>query len=227
MAMPKAVYGATAFNQFSFKLRGQRWNPAEYHSPEFSIDVVNNNPRFVVWTRNPSEKEKLNDRGRPLATTPISAHMRWQDLMKFILLMERVCANPQPSVYTMSFKGSKFDANGNQIKGEFEIKCKLQFGRDADGVIYHKLFEKGREKPTFRYTDNFWVPVQEDANQDLSQADNSTLTAQSFWGVIKLAIGPVLTKYHVPEIKEQADQKATVTEASTTATAHNDSEGWD
>jgi hypothetical protein len=187
------MYGATALNQFSFKLRGERWNQTDWNTPEMTFDMVSNNPRITVFPNNPIEKEKTRETrngSRPLSSFPISGRMKWKDFWKFMFLMEQVIEAKEPMKFTMSFKGPKFDAQGQKVKGEFVTTAKL--------AIYMQMYEKDREKPMFLFKENFWVPVQMN-DEDMPASMASKLDAKSFMKSLQEVVGPVAVNYYVPE----------------------------
>lgn len=223
MAMPAPIYAKTALTQFGLKLTGKRWNDTDWQKPELTLDQVNNNPRIVVWPRNPLEKEKLTENGRPMANMPISANMKWQDFFKLLFLVEEIIKQSGPCSYTFGFKAPKWE-NGEKVKGEFIIRSKLDVGRNAEGQIFIRMYEKGREKCVFVFEDNFWVPIQKDG-EDLDVAMNSNLAARSFLKTIEEMSGPNMVKYYVPEVREDQVKKADKLDTSSDMVATGD--GWD
>lgn len=194
-------YGATAFNQFSFKIRGERWNETDWKTPEFQLDVAQNNPRFVFFCNNPSEIEKTRKTRygeKPLSSFPITCRMKWKDLWKFFFLFDLAIKSDMPVKYTMDFKGPKFDDNGEKVKGEFVVTARLTFGQNADGMIYMQAAEQGREKPMFIFKENFWVPVKKD-DQEMPASESSKLDALSFMKSIEEVVGAIAVRYYIPE----------------------------
>lgn len=213
---PQPSYGGTALNQFSFKLRGVRWNETEWKTPELSIDMVNNNPRIVVFTNNPSEADKTRKqfgREKKLSAQPISCRMKWKDFFKFLYLMDKAIESKEPVEYTQSFKGPKFDDAGNKVQGQQVVTARMTYGQDADGCIYIKVYEKDREKCLFRFQDEFWVPVQRNG-EDLTKSEDSKIDALSFFASIKAVLGPVATAYYIPAAGREAEQQATSSKGS-------------
>lgn len=213
MSNAQVQYGATALNQFSFKLRGERWNQSDWKTPEMNFDMVSNNPRITVFPNNPSEAEKtrkMRNGEKPLSSIPISGRMKWKDFWKFMFLFDEVIESKEPLFFTMSFKGPKFDSNGEKVKGEFVTTAKLVFGQNADGMVYMQMYEKDREKPMFLFKENFWVPVQRNG-EDMTASMNSKYDAKSFMKSLREVVGPVAVNYYVPEAGREMrkDNKST------------------
>ncbi|QNI21064.1 hypothetical protein [Vibrio phage vB_pir03] len=228
---PQSQFGATPLNQFSFKLRGERWNESDWKRPELTLDMVNNNPRFVVFCNNPSEAEKTREvdgRTKKVANTPISCRMKWSDFWKFTFLMEEVIASSEPIEFSMSFKGAKYE-NGQKVPGKTVVNSRLSFGQDSDGCIYMKIYEKDRDKALFRFADEYWVPIQQDG-QELPKAKNSKLSARSWWMQIMEVCGPLAVAYYVPqagrEVKDQRTNKPTAA-PKTDDIVVNEDDGWE
>lgn len=223
MALPTPKFGATALNNFGLRLKGKRWNDQDWQAPEFTFDQVNNMPRIVVWPRNPAEKEKTNSRGRPLSTTPITCNMRWSDFFKLILVLEMVVESSTPTTFTFGFKSPKYE-NGEKVRGEFEIRAKLDIGRNAEGEIFMRIYEKGRDKAVVLFSDNFWVPITQDGNE-LSKSLNSNLAVKGFFKTIDAMAGPTMVAYYVPEIRQGKDPDEDKKDKVEMVTASGDS--WD
>ena len=197
------LYGATPFANYKMTLQGESWTGDWKNRSQWNLDIVNNNPRLVVWPRNPKEDGKKTEDGRrELKKLPISMLMGAYDLMALLALMEtKIIPNPDQSMFEMHFKGRKYDAGGNPVAGEIEVKSKLVFGRDADGVIYFIASEKGRDKPVYKFKGSDWTPVLQNG-ADIPIGLNSNLAAQGFIDAVRTLFGPVMTKFHIPEVKE-------------------------
>lgn len=217
---PQQSFGGTALNQFSFKLRGVKWNETEWKTPELSLDMYNNNPRIVVFTNNPSEADKTRiafGREKKLSALPITCRMKWKDFFKFLYLMDKAIDSPEPVEYTQSFKGPKFDDQGNKVQGQQVVTARMNFGQDAEGCIYIKIYEKDRQKCLFRFQDEFWVPVQRNG-EDLTKSEDSKLDARAWFASIKAVLGPVAVAYYIPAAGRDADSQ----ESSTPPPAQKD-----
>lgn len=195
--MSTSPYGGTVMSSFSFQQRGKRWQDQKFNTPQFSIDVVNNNPRFTTWQNHPDEADKTASDGMPLKNKPISARMRWTDLVKIITLINLVLDSSEPMFFTADFKAPKYE-NGEKVKGEFIVTSRFQFGKSPDGKVYMKHYQKDREKAVFDFGENFWVPIK--INQEKpDEKMGSFLGAKGFWGSIDRLVGPAAVAYFVPE----------------------------
>lgn len=197
------LYGATPFANYKFTLQGESWTGDWKNRSQWNLDIVNNNPRLVVWPRNPKEDGKKTEDGRrELKKTPISMLMGPYDLMSLLSLIEtKIIPNPDQSMYEMHFKGRKYDNSGNPVAGEVEVKSKLVFGRDAEGIIYFIASEKGRDKPVYKFKGSDWTPILHNGSE-IPMGLNSNLATQGFIDSVRALFGPVLTKFHIPEVKD-------------------------
>ncbi|CAH0448041.1 hypothetical protein SM033_00217 [Vibrio phage vB_VpaM_sm033] len=222
-------YGATALNQFSFKLRGERWNETDWKTPEFQMDMQQNNPRFVVFCNNPTEIEKTRKTRygeKALSSFPITCRMKWKDLWKFFFLFKNAIENSVPVKYTMDFKGPKFDDKGEKVKGEFVVTARLTFGQNADGMIFMQFAEQGREKPMFIFKENFWVPIKQD-DQEMNASEASKLDAYGFLKSIEEVVGAIAVRYYIPEAgREMKEEKKDKPKDQQVADIDVVDEGW-
>lgn len=211
-------YGATPLNTYKLKLSSAPWNPNEWGKrATWEWDLVNNNPRLVVWCNNPKEAEKLNARGKPLASSPISAHMGPFDLFKFFNLAEKVCKSEKPLEVKFPFFGSKF-VNDEKVKGERELKCTMYLGRSADGNIFMRMEDNVNERdvPELIFKENTWVPVSP-TNGEFSDAKKSTLEFEAYISALKAIFSHLLVSHFVPDPPRDVNKggKSTKKEIST------------
>ncbi len=202
------AFGATPFGTYKRKLMGRSWTDDWKNRPVCELDIISNNPRFSIFTNNPREAEKTIEIRpgfkKPMGQMPIVCRMGPQDLEKILILFKEVAASPSPVGFEVRFRGPVYK-EGEKVQGEFETKTILTFGRDAEGVIYIQFAEKGRDKPTFIFSKNTWVPIKKEG-ADFTPVEDSTLEFQSWINSIERVLGPIYVNYFVPEERRQKPQ---------------------
>ncbi len=165
---------------------------------KFIPELVNNNPRFTIYTG--LDEDKDNNYGR------IQAKL---DAPTFMLIIEQLedLARHGDGKKIFGVDNMKQVFKDKKPTDEWYAENSVKVGRDDDGQIWISVIEKNRPKLKFILTNPEYHRLKNADGSDLPAGTVSRMYTLAWTGVMRSLIGPCLNSNYVPPKPREDNQQ--------------------
>lgn len=187
-----------AFDIAKLKLVADTPN-AQGSKSTLQLTLINNNPRFIVYTNDPAEKDdKTKNFGK------ITANLDQVVLATYWQLLKDAINSPigQKVRFAIENKGHKYF--GKERSAEPVVLNTLWVGKDEDGKIWTLISEKGRPQIRFDFVLPSYHRILNGDGTQLSVADESRMVANGWMELMgRLMVVMMADNYVEPPPRDQ------------------------
>lgn len=167
-------------------------------APTLTIAVVDNQPRFTVYTNVEGDKQNGKIEGN-------------MDSYTFYAVMELIKAVAKGEVTETVYvdnKGFFFDPISKKRSESPIVKSKTMIGRDEQGRVFIALTAKGRPLAKFHFAPSEYHNMVDAQGRPVSAGRVSEIYAAAFASVIGKLVASVLVTEHISEDEQKAKREA-------------------
>lgn len=168
-------------------------NGIEGKTASLTFGFQNNNPRVVVWTRDPKDTIDFGQ---------IRAQLDMPSFYSFIELLRMALNSSGPVEYVIDNENFTYE---NNVKSEKPAKVsELRVGRDEEGCVWISVFGKDRPKIKFYIAPTRWHHFRHANGTAFTKKENSDIFTRAYISMLtEVMANTGVTNYVVPEKKEQ------------------------
>lgn len=182
-----------ALDDFKLRLSAEKL-PNGKSRPTLTVTVVNNNPRFVVYTQVEGDK----DNGK------IQAEVDMQVMYSILEAIEMVIAGPNDNRF--QFVNKNFTWFGGKKSDTPQVLSKIQIGKDNTGVVYISVLSAQNDRPKIKFPfgfSNFHQLVRPGTDEAVPESEISVLAAKGWIRLMTELLADVFVdKWTEPQKKE-------------------------
>lgn len=167
-------------------------NGIEGKTASLTFGFQNNNPRVVVWTRDPSDTVDFGQ---------IKAQLDMPNFYAFIDLLRMALSSSTPVEYIIDNENYTYE---NNVKSDKPVKVsELHVGRDEEGCVWISVYGQNRPKIKFYLAPSKWHHFRHANGNAFTKKENSDIFTRAYISMLTEVMASTgVTNYVVPEKRE-------------------------
>lgn len=168
-------------------------NGIEGKAASLTFGFQNNNPRVVVWTRDPADTVDFGQ---------IRAQLDMPSFYSFIELLRMALNATGPVEYIIDNENFTYE---NNVKSDKPVKVsELHVGRDEDGCVWISVYGQNRPKIKFHLAPTKWHHFRHANGTAFTKKENSDIFTRAYISMLTEVMATTgVTNYVIPEKREQ------------------------
>ena len=196
------------WNASKLRMYGEPWDKSSPRdSPNVSLHIVNNNPRFRVYMNDGVNKGPIS-----YTLDPIKVYTFFEAIL-------HAGKNKEPSRVGFELK-STFDHKGRQTDKPAPVS-KIFVGRNSDGIIFMAFQAKGEKAAVFNFKSDYYAVLLGSDGEALDPKLASELTARGWVELLKQMVGPFLVVHGKEPPKRENNNGNSNNDSSTSGGGDN------
>lgn len=146
--------------------------------------LVNNNPRVIVYTNDPQERDDKSHYGR------ITANLDAPAFFSFLQLFERVIQAKEEIKFKIENYGHQWE--NDQKSEERSLLSELWLGKDREGIVWLSVVAANRPKIKFPFTFPDYHSLYHGDGTVFTESESSVLVAKAWLGILQSVYAELL-----------------------------------